>query len=74
MVSEDQAYSIAYAEVGSSVDGWAFSQVGGDGPGGGSPVDPTPIPPPTVWLISWFTADGATLASAEVNAQTGALL
>ena len=73
MISEDQAYSIAYAEVGAAVDGWAYSQVGGDGPSGGSPADPTPIPPPTVWSISWFAADGSTLASAQVDAQTGAV-
>jgi len=71
MVNASQAYVIAYAEVGSAVDGWASTDIGGDFPGGGGMFDP--MPPPTTWTISWFASDGSTLASAQVDAQTGAV-
>lgn len=72
MVTSSEAYVIAYTEVGSAVDGWVTTEIGGDFPaGGGGPFDP--IPPPTTWSISWFAADGSTLASAQVDAQTGAV-
>ena len=71
MISEDQAYVIAYDEAGSSVDGWASSQIGAGGPGRGGPLDETPIPAPTTWSISWFAEDGSALASVQVDAQTG---
>ena len=73
MISEDQAYVIAYDEAGSSVDGWASSQISAGGPGRGGPLDETPIPAPTVWSISLFDDDGNTLASVQVDAQTGAV-
>jgi hypothetical protein len=70
MVTSSQAYVIAYAEVGSTVDGWSTTDIGGDFPAsGGGPFDP--VPPPTTWTISWFTVDGSTLATVDVNAQTG---
>jgi len=72
MITPSQAYVIGYAEVGSSVDGWDTTEISGDfSGGGGGPLDP--MPPPTTWSISWFAADGSTLASAQVDAQTGAV-
>ena len=74
MVTSSQAYVIAYAEVGSTVDGWASTQITGDFPaGGGGPFDSPAGGPPTTWTISWFAEDGSTLATAEVDAQTGTL-
>ena len=70
MVTASQAYVIAYDEVGSTVDGWVTTDIGGDFSGGGSgPFDP--VPPPTAWTISWFAVDRSTLATVKVNAQTG---
>jgi len=72
MVTASQAYVIAYAEVGSTVDGWATTDIGGDFSGGGSgPFDP--VPPPTTWSVSWSAADGSVLAAVQVDAQTGAV-
>ena len=71
MVTSSQAYSIAYSEVGGSVDGWSTTKISSNG------TPPTglfsPSGPPTTWEISWFDADGSTLASAHVDAQTGAV-
>jgi hypothetical protein len=70
MVTSPQAYVLAYAEVGSTVDGWVTTDIGGDFPaGGGQPF--IPMPPPTIWTISWFTADNSTLATVQIDATTG---
>ena len=65
MIGPDEAYVIGYEQVGSQVDGWATSKITGD--------FTEPTDPPTTWSISWFAADVSTLASAEVDAQTGAV-
>lgn len=64
MIGPDEAYRIGYEHIGSAADGWATSQITGD--------FAEPIAPPTTWEISWFAADGSFLASAQVDAQTGA--
>jgi hypothetical protein len=65
MISPDEAYRIGYEQVGSQADGWATSSITGD--------FAEPTDPPTTWAISWFSADGSVLASAQVDAQTGVI-
>lgn len=63
MVSATEAYIIGYAEVGSAVDGWVTTNIGGAFPAMGDP--------PTLWTIEWFDADRDILATVKVDPTTG---
>ena len=65
MISESQAYDIAYPALGSSVDGWTSCETRSDADMGEEPA---------VWTLSWFGSDGSTLASIRIDAATGEIL